>query len=85
MSKYDPLNKFLGNQGDQPLVIYFSQIEELGIQLPLSAQEYDAWWLDRSEGTSHVQSRAWLNDGRQVLKVDRRQQKVWFSERSHPK
>jgi len=81
VDKYDPLYEFLSSTDDGPLQMSFSEIERLGISLPMSAFTYDAWWLDRSKATTHVHARAWLDNGRQVIRVDRNQQRVWFSGR----
>jgi hypothetical protein len=82
MAKYTPLRQYLTKQSPDSLRLEFDDIEQLGIDLPTSARTHDAWWLDRSLGTRHVQARAWLNDGRFVTRVDRRAEKVWFSGRS---
>jgi hypothetical protein len=60
----------------------FADIEGLGIDLPKSARKYDAWWLDGSPETRHVQAKSWLSDGRTVVRVDRNAERVWFSARS---
>ncbi len=71
-SKYDPLKQYLLVAARGPVEMSFAEIERLlGLPLPRSARHYDAWWLDASAGTTHVQARAWLDAHRRVEHVDR--------------
>jgi hypothetical protein len=79
-SRYDPLNKYLLDSPRGPIKMSFFEIERiLGFPLPKSARTYDAWWLDRSAGTTHSQARAWLNAGRLIQNVDRNAGVVTFT------
>lgn len=46
-------------------------------KLPKSAYEYQAWWLEKSQG-SHVQSNTWLNAGWRVDTVNLQEKWVRF-------
>lgn len=79
-SKYDPLTRHLRKSSHDRLKMSFLEIEQvLGFPLPKSARTYDAWWLDRSPGTTHSHAKAWLDGGRQVENVDRNAAVVTFS------
>lgn len=83
MAKYDPLQEHIDLALDGPFEMTFTEIEQvLRFPLPDSARRYDEWWTDKSDGTSHVQAKAWLNVGRRVERVDRNQERVWFTARS---
>ncbi len=57
----------------------FAEIEELVGPLPRSATVYSAWWSNESSSGRHVQSRAWMEAGREVVSVDRELRLVRFS------
>ena len=79
-SKYDPLKKDLLDSPRGPIKMSFFEIERiLGFSLPKSARTYNAWWLDRSAGTTHSQARAWLNAGRLIQNVYRNAAVVTFT------
>lgn len=79
VAKYDPLFEFLCRAGDGPVTVSFDEIERLVGGLPKSASTHRAWWSNEADGGSHVQSRAWLNTGRQVESVDVARRLVRFS------
>ena len=57
--KYAALYYWLNAQptGKTRVELGFKRIEDiLQAKLPRSAYEHDAWWLDRSKGTRHVQA-----------------------------
>ena len=81
MSKYEPLRVHLVEEPPGPVAMSFVEIERLVGQLPQSAHDHDAWWLDASPNATHVQSRAWRDAGRRVVKVDRRAKIVIFGSR----
>src|SRR5262245_19541325 len=63
MAKYDPLRSFL-RSSDQPRVaMTFDQIAALVGPLPKSAHEYQAWWANEVNPTTHVQKIAWQSAG----------------------
>ena len=79
MGKYDALGRYLASLPEDPVEMSFREIEQLGIELPFSARTYDAWWLDRSSGTTHSHAFAWLASGRQVGCVNRADSMVTFT------
>ncbi len=79
MTKYEPLHDWLARQPGPEVRVTFAEVAKLiEAKLPRSARTYDAWWLDRSTGTTHVQARAWLAAGWCVAAVDREGEKVTF-------
>jgi hypothetical protein len=78
MAKYDPLLDHLCRAGDGPIEMTFDEIDSLVGGLPASATRFQAWWSNELEGT-HVQARAWMDAGREVLTVDRTIRRVTFS------
>ena len=78
MAKYDPLFEHLCRAPDSPLEMTFGEIERLVGPLPSSARRYPAWWANEAVGRN-VQAHAWLNAGREVERVDRDGERVWFS------
>ena len=73
------LLKFLCEAGDRPVEMTFDEIERLVGPLPASAQRHQAWWSNEvDDGTRHVQSKAWINAGREVEAVDRSARRVRF-------
>lgn len=64
MAKYDPLNRFLRRQNASEVVLTFSEIENLlTAMLPKSALRPEWWANETSDGTTHVQCRAWMRAG----------------------
>jgi hypothetical protein len=78
MAKYDPLFEYLCRCGDGPVELDFDAIADMVGGLPTSADRLAAWWANETEGR-HVQARAWLNAGREVVAVDRARRRVTFS------
>lgn len=79
MAKYDPLFQYLCSSGDEDVELTFDEIERLVGPLPASATAHTAWWANEAEGTRHVQAKAWIDAGREVVAVDRRARRVRFS------
>ncbi|MBI5880388.1 MAG: hypothetical protein HZB53_22275 [Chloroflexi bacterium] len=80
--KYAALHRWLKAQpaGKSRVEMSFKRIEEiLQAQLPRSAYDYDAWWRDASEGSSHVQARAWLDAGWRITALNRSNGSVTFT------
>jgi hypothetical protein len=79
VAKYDPLFKFLCRAGDEPVTLEFDDVERLVGPLPTAALKSRRWWgNDPSAGTPNVQSKAWLNAGREVESVDHAARRVRF-------
>jgi hypothetical protein len=79
VAKYDPLFKFLCRAGDEPVTLEFDDVERLVGPLPTAALKSRRWWgNDPSTGTPNVQSKAWLNAGREVESVDHAARRVRF-------
>lgn len=78
MSKYAPLFRKLCLTPDEPVEMTFDEIERLVGALPASASAHRAWWSNETGGP-HVQSRVWLDAGREVVSVDRDARRVVFS------
>ena len=79
MGKYDPLLKHLCAVPDNELVMTFDEIANIVGGLPRSAEQHPAWWANEAPGGRHVQARAWLDAGRQVVELDRAGRWVRFS------
>lgn len=79
MGKYDLLEKYLTNCGEEEICLTFSDIERIiGDSLPASAANYAAWWDNIGDGpNSHSQAYAWYNAGYKA-KANRRDKKVLF-------
>ncbi len=76
-SKYQPLNTYLRQQGEDTIMLRFAAIEALlGIPLPPSARIQRAWWSNRSRGA--VQAQAWMSVGYHVQTVDLTGEQVTF-------
>jgi hypothetical protein len=78
VAKYDPLFEYLCRAGDEPIELTFDDIGRLVGGLPAAADRLSAWWSNDADGP-HVQARAWLNAGREVVTVDRAHRRVTFS------
>jgi hypothetical protein len=79
--KYSPLYKWLNEQPSEKTAIElsFRQIEKIiGSTLPRSAFQYEAWWLDKSANTRHMQAVAWLEAGWRVVNLSLRSRRVSF-------
>ena len=79
MAKYDPLFEYLCRAEDEPVEMTFDEISGLVGSLPASALTQAAWWGNEHRGRGHVQAKAWLNAGREVVRVDRQSRRVLFS------
>ena len=80
MAKYDAQFRFLCAEGDRQVAMSFDEIERLICPLPSSAHRHQAWWSNEvTDGTRHVQAKAWINAGREVKTVDRSARRVEFS------
>lgn len=79
MPKYDPLFEYLCRAPDAEVELTFDHIGQLVGGLPTSATTHSAWWANESEGTRHVQARAWMSAGREVVAVDQVARSVRFS------
>ena len=78
MSKYEPLNQFLGNlQADywRPTFLELERILEF--KLPAGARKNDAWWKADAAGR-HTHAHAWSAAGWKVQDVNLDKQKVTF-------
>lgn len=78
VAKYDPLFEHLSRAGDATVTLTFDDIEALVGPLPPSATRHEAWWSNDAGG-GHVQARAWLGAGREMVAVDRDARRVTFS------
>ena len=79
VAKYDSLFNFLCQSDDGSVELTFEAIERLVGALPASARTHQAWWANEPEGTRHVQAKAWMNAGREVVSADRARERVRFS------
>lgn len=79
VAKYDPLLEHLCRVDDGPVEMTFEEIDRLVGGLPASAVTWPGWWANETEGSRHVQARAWLGSGREVVSVDRAGKRVRFS------
>jgi len=69
MGKYEPLGKFLRQQGSELVVMKFEDIERIvGSKLPESSRQYRAWWSNNPN--NNVMTKVWLNAGFQTEQVD---------------
>lgn len=76
MAKYSPISEFLTDQAADRIRLDFTAVERLlGLSLPRSAEEYQAWWANDA---SHSQARAWLDAGWQTENLDLSRRTVEF-------
>jgi hypothetical protein len=69
MSKYEPLGRFLRQQGSELVVMKFEDIERIvGSKLPESSRQYRAWWSNNPN--NNVMTKVWLDAGFQTEQVD---------------
>jgi hypothetical protein len=79
MGKYDPLYRWLRQQGAKNVPATFSQLESiLGFELPPTARGRTEWWANEAGDTRHVQCRAWLDAGYKTLDVNLAKESVRF-------
>ncbi len=79
--KYDPLRQWFLQvpESKTRLQLSFSKIEEIiNDRLPPSARQYTAWWLDKSDNTSHIHAFAWLDSGWGVENLELPTEEVSF-------
>ena len=77
MSKYAPLEKFLGNSTAVEISMKFEDIERIiGCSLPTSSKKYPAWWSN--ESSTHVQAEAWKSAGYRTASVNLADEKLLF-------
>jgi hypothetical protein len=69
MGKYEPLGKFLRQQGSELVVLKFEDIERIvGSKLPQSSRQHRAWWSNNPN--NNVMTKVWLDAGFQTEQVD---------------
>jgi hypothetical protein len=69
MGKYEPLGKFLRQQGLELVVMKFEDIERIvGSKLPDSSRQHRAWWSNNPN--NNVMTKVWLDAGFQTEQVD---------------
>jgi hypothetical protein len=69
MGKYEPLGKFLRQQGSELIILKFEDIERIiGSKLPESSRQYRAWWSNNPN--NNVMTKVWLEAGFQTEQVD---------------
>jgi hypothetical protein len=78
-SKYDPLRDFLASRKAAPIILTFTQIDQLVGTLPPSARAYHLWWRD--DDPSHHHCRSW-NDAGYTAHPDFDGQQVTFLPRT---
>jgi len=75
MSKYRELTKYLASIDDHVWPASFDEVEQiLGMPLPESARQYNAWWANQGRG----QSWAWQGAGWKTSAVDLKNGRVTF-------
>lgn len=68
MSKYDPLGRYLIEQGKETIELSYKEIEEIiGDKLPITASNNKAWWSNNDR--SHVQSASWSDVSYEVKTI----------------
>jgi hypothetical protein len=82
MSRYDLLRDYLERQSADRIQLSFRDIEDedrIGLKLPRSAKEKQAWWANETNPTTrHYQCRAWRSAGWKVEYVDLNREIVIF-------
>jgi hypothetical protein len=69
MGKYEPLGKFLRQQGSELVAMKFEDIERIvGLKLPESSRQHRAWWSNNPN--NNVMTKVWLDAGFQTEQVD---------------
>jgi hypothetical protein len=73
--KYRKLTEYLKGLSDPDIQLTFTQIEEiLGFTLPVSANQYQAWWSNNPRS----QSLGWLEAGWRTANLDLAEERVTF-------
>ncbi len=68
-NKYEALELHLRSvpHSVSELNLSFKQIEKiLGVELPMSAKSYQAWWANQTDTTNRSNAQAWLSAGFEV-------------------
>ena len=77
VSKYEPLEDYLGQRGESEVPMTFGEIEEvIGAELPPSAFDHRAWWSNNPSNS--VITYAWLGAGYKSAEVDMAGRKLVF-------
>jgi hypothetical protein len=78
MSKYEPLGNYLRAQKSDRVTLSLDEIADIiGDTLPASARKFVAWWENEAQG-SHVQARAWVDEGFKTEGVSLTSESVTF-------
>lgn len=78
MSKYEPLNEFLGRLKADYWRPTFLELERiLDFKLPSSARKNDTWWT-AGPGGRHAHAKAWADAGWRIQDVNVEKEKVTF-------
>ena len=79
MSKYRALGPALANRKNDIWRATFSELEQiLGFALPDSAREYQAWWSNQSDASTHRHARVWQEAGWRTCELDLGSETVTF-------
>lgn len=84
MNQYGRLTGFLLNQPSTEVTVTFAEMEDqekIGISLPSAAKSSVRWWENESTRDAR-QSRAWMDAGWEVAKMDLSAQRITFRRRS---
>lgn len=77
MTKYEPLERFLGSRNDAEIPMTFDEIESIiGASLPPAAGRHRAWWSNNP--SNNVMTKSWLSAGFITERVDLASRKVVF-------
>jgi len=77
MGKYEPLGKFLRQQGSELVALKFEDIEHIiGSKLPESSRQHRAWWSNNPN--NNVMTKVWLDAGFQTEQVDIEDRRLVF-------
>jgi hypothetical protein len=81
MSKYYPLEVYLGKCKNSKITLTIGEIEKiLGFELPNTAVCYRQWWENNNR--RHTQADAWLNAGWKVETADLQEKYITFGKLS---
>ena len=84
MNQYGRLTGFLLNQPSTEVTVTFAEMEDqekIGISLPSAAKRSVRWWENESARDAR-QSRAWMDAGWEVARMDLSAQRITFRRRS---
>jgi hypothetical protein len=83
MGKYEPLGRFLREQGASEVPMSFADIERiLGTKLPPKAQNIRAWWSNNP--SNNVMTKVWLQAGFKTVQVDMAARRLVFRRSREP-